>query len=172
MRQLIASDEATPCSTQPKKPCSDCPFARAALPGWLGTMSVKDWERAILGESMIDCHTLIGPQCAGAAILRANICKVPRDKKQLRLEPDEKLVFSDTKEFRDHHTKRSDPVPEDSVRCDDCGGTYVAGAPHYMFCPVKMCSECGTTVSYILPVEDEDDLDVDGNPIRLCEECK
>lgn len=103
MKRFVSSDEAVPCNTQPTKPCSDCPFARSAIRGWLGTMSPEDWMKAAHGESLIDCHTLIGPQCAGAAIYRANMCKVPRDSSQLRLEPDRKLVFSTPNEFLEHH---------------------------------------------------------------------
>lgn len=104
-RKLISADEAVPCSTQPTLPCSDCPFARNALAGWLGNLSIEDWIQAVHGEALIDCHTLIGPQCAGAAIYRANVCKLPHDSRILRLRPSRELVFASPMEFRKHHAK-------------------------------------------------------------------
>lgn len=50
------------------------------------------------------------------------------------------------------------------VRCPDCGGKYAAGAPHFMFCPVKMCSVCGTTYQNII------EPNADGE--RICERCQ
>jgi hypothetical protein len=55
------------------------------------------------GESLIDCHVFEGPQCAGSAIFRSNICKKPRDKSLLVLPANKELVFSSNAEFRDHH---------------------------------------------------------------------
>lgn len=167
-KQLISGDQAKPSKRQIRKPCSDCPFARTALKGWLGIVPINEWVRALRGEGKVDCHTLIGPQCAGAAIFRANICKKPRDKSLLTLPPDEKLVFSSVEEFTKHHNEG-----KDTIHCDDCGGDYMAGAPHYMFCPAKMCTECGTSFSYTIPVYDSRTVDEDGNPAprRLCHRC-
>lgn len=102
-RQFISADEAIPCDHQPTKPCADCPFARTAIAGWLGNMTVDEWIKAVHGEAMIDCHTLIGPQCAGAAIYRGNVCKLPHDKDNLKLPADRKIVFASPMEFRSHH---------------------------------------------------------------------
>lgn len=55
-------------------------------------------------DQRIECHTLIGAQCAGSAIYRANICKMPRDPAVLRLPPDTKRVFA-FEEFAEHHKK-------------------------------------------------------------------
>jgi hypothetical protein len=55
------------------------------------------------GEAFIDCHCTTNQQCAGAAIYRANVCKSPRDKTLLRLEPDKALVFASSQEFLKHH---------------------------------------------------------------------
>jgi hypothetical protein len=166
-KQLISGEEAVPSKRQIRKPCSDCPFGRIALKGWLGSMPLPDWIRAIQGESRIDCHTLIGPQCAGAAIFRANICKKPRDKSLLVLPPDDSLVFSSVEEFTKHHGKK------DLIHCNDCNGDYVPGAPHYMFCAAKMCTDCGCTFSYNIPIYDSRTVDEDGEPAprRLCHEC-
>lgn len=104
-RQCIASDEAPVSNLQHTKPYTDCPFARTALPGWLGTVTAQEWVATLHGDGRIDCHAISGPQCAGAAIYRANVCKLPRDKSQLALPADRKLVFSGPGEFLRHHEK-------------------------------------------------------------------
>ena len=102
-KQLISYDQATPCSKQITKPCSDCPWARKALAGWLGSDSIETWLQTTHGEYSVDCHTRIGVQCAGLAIYRANTAKLPRDKSILVLPIDRKLVFATPDEFREHH---------------------------------------------------------------------
>lgn len=104
-RQLVSSEEAVPCSAQIDKPCSDCPWARTALPGWLGSMTSEEWIQAAHDETRIDCHTLVGPQCAGAAIYRANVCKNVRDPSLLKLPKDRDSVFASPTEFKEHHSK-------------------------------------------------------------------
>lgn len=107
---LICSDEATPCKKQITKPCSDCPFARAALSGWLGGLSAKEWIQVAHGdpEPTTDhtglCHAHTGDiQCAGLAIYRANVCKKPRNPKVLILPRDTDLVFASPNQFIEHH---------------------------------------------------------------------
>lgn len=100
---MVTSDEAVPCGTQFEKPCGDCPFRRDAIPGWLGTMSPEQWLLAVHGEARIDCHAHIGPQCAGAAIYRANMAKRPRDASLLRLAADRDTVFASPSEFKEYH---------------------------------------------------------------------
>lgn len=102
-RQLIASDEAVPAKGQHTHPCSDCPWARTALPGWTGGLPTRQWLAAAHGDERIDCHTLRGAQCAGSAIYRANVCKISRDPKVLRLPADRVTVFSNPAEFEAHH---------------------------------------------------------------------
>lgn len=104
-RQLISSDEAAEAKGQHEKPCSDCPWARAALHGWLGGLSVDEWLAAAHGEANIECHALQGAQCAGAAIYRANMCKLPRDPDILRLPANRASVFATPMEFREHHSQ-------------------------------------------------------------------
>jgi hypothetical protein len=91
---------------QHSKPCSDCPWRRKCLPGWVGVVDTpEDWLAHAHGESKVDCH-LHGPaQCAGMAIYRANVCKVPISPSILRLEPNTDLVFSRPAEFIEHHRK-------------------------------------------------------------------
>jgi hypothetical protein len=102
-RQLLAADEAVEAKSQHNKPCSDCPFARKALAGWIGSLSIDEWVRAVHGEARIDCHTLDGAQCAGAAIYRANVWKHPRNPELLVLPADRERVFGNPVEFRMHH---------------------------------------------------------------------
>lgn len=110
-RTLVTWAEAQPVDTQPTKACGDCPWRRDSLAGWLGEMSPEEWVKAALADGQIQCHALVGPDgpvhCAGAAIFRANLCKVPRDPDALRLPPDRKAVFAMPDEFRRHHDGRS-----------------------------------------------------------------
>lgn len=120
--QLKTLEEAKVSPKQHKKPCADCPWARTAVPDWLGGETSGGWVSLVHSDVHIDCHTLLKKkaerhddrsvdpmepwQCAGAAIYRANVCKSPRDKTNLELPPDEKLVFSSPQGFLDHHTRK------------------------------------------------------------------
>lgn len=59
-RRLLSAADAVPAKSQHVKPCSDCPWSRGSLPGWLGTMSVDDWLAAAHGEAVVECHCLTG----------------------------------------------------------------------------------------------------------------
>lgn len=122
--KLISGDQARPTSVQRTSPCSDCPFRRDALPGWLGDSTPEEFLRMTHGESRIDCHTEVGPQCAGAAIYRRNVCKSPRDLTQLVLPANRVLVFGSPREFLDHHTG----APTARLRCKCGGELYVDDA--------------------------------------------
>lgn len=102
-RRLVSGDEAKRATRQHTRPCGDCPWRRDALPGWLGSLTIDEWLRATHGEARIDCHTLRGVQCAGAAIYRGNVCKSPRDPKILRLPADRTTVFASPTQFIDYH---------------------------------------------------------------------
>ena len=108
-RYLITSDEAVETRGQTKRPCSDCPWARASLPAWLGTATKEEWIQIAHGEYKVECHTRKDNQCAGLAIYRANVAKSVRDPSVLVLPPDEKAVFSTPMEFLDHHAKVGAP---------------------------------------------------------------
>jgi hypothetical protein len=103
MRRIISSDEAKIATVQHEKPCGDCPWTRKAVPGWLGSLSPDEWIEAAHGESTSECHTLLGAQCAGMAIYRANMCKLPRNQSALKLKADRENVFATPKEFLNHH---------------------------------------------------------------------
>lgn len=104
--KLISIAEAVQAKRQHEQPCSDCPWARDALHGWLGGASVEEWLQAAHGDERIDCHVLQGAQCAGAAIFRRNTCKTSRDPEVLVLPRDIVTVFASDAEFADHHTIR------------------------------------------------------------------
>src|SRR5258708_25948211 len=104
--QLKTCDDARPIKGQHTKPCSDCPFARNSLAGWLGNSTAGEWISAVHGDARIDCHVYSNQQCAGAAIYRANVCKVPRDRNALTFHPDGKLVFNSPVEFAGHHATK------------------------------------------------------------------
>lgn len=101
--QLLTGDQARTVKTQHKSPCSDCPFARKSLAGWLGSFSPSRWLWIIHGEGRVDCHTRVPMQCAGAAIFRGNVCKSPHDPERLVLPQDTVRVFSNDQEFLNHH---------------------------------------------------------------------
>ncbi len=104
-RKLLSIEEAVAAKSQHLKPCSDCPWTREALPGWLGGVSIEEWLAAAHGEGRIDCHTLLGAECAGAAVYRANVAKLCRGA-ALRLPADREAVFGSPAEFAAHHSRR------------------------------------------------------------------
>lgn len=107
-RTLISSAESRPARAQHTSPCGDCPWRRNSLRGWLGSLTSHEWLRAAHGEARIDCHTLRGPQCAGAATYRSNVCKRPKDAGLLLLPPDRGNVFATPAEFAEHHAAEAD----------------------------------------------------------------
>lgn len=107
-KRLVARSEAKPTTKQHRSPCCDCPFRRDSLPGWLGGSTPEQFVRHAHADLPYPCHTKIGPQCAGMAIYRANICKSPRDPKAFRLPADKVKVFSWPTEFINHHSTATD----------------------------------------------------------------
>lgn len=104
-KKLITTNEAVRAKGQHKQPCSDCPWARASLPGWLGGSTADDWLKEGHGDHSIPCHVFSGAQCAGAAIYRRNVLKTPRDPECLRLEANREVVFATPVEFKQHHER-------------------------------------------------------------------
>ena len=102
-----------------EKPCGECPFRRASMPGWLGSNAPADFIVAITTEQPLPCHSSIdyddpewrdkfmagnvGRLCAGALIMSANMCKRPRDPKFPQRPADRELVFANHLEFMAHH---------------------------------------------------------------------
>lgn len=89
--------------TQHKAPCRECPWRRAAARGWLGSLTADEWLSHAHGETILQCHIIGGCQCAGAAIYRRNVAKLPRPP-ALILPADPALCFSSRAEFKAHHT--------------------------------------------------------------------
>lgn len=107
-RQLISSDEAITSPVQHTKPCSDCPFARTALNGWLGGVSIEEWLERARTNTLVPCHVIENQQCAGLAIYRRNMCKLPIPP-LLALPVDKETVFATPMEFIEHHSKVWNP---------------------------------------------------------------
>ncbi len=108
---------------QHKKACKECPWRKKALQGWLGSNTPQEWLEMAHGESKVSCHTLGNklltpesrdryegnkeePQCAGMAIYRRNMCKIPKDKELLVLPADRETIFSNPMEFLKHHLRK------------------------------------------------------------------
>jgi hypothetical protein len=106
-KKFISSEEAVQAKCQHTTPCSDCPWRRDSLNGWLGGASPEEWIQAAHSDEVVPCHTLKGAQCAGIAIYRANTAKLPYPP-NLTLPADRKKVFSWRTEFLEHHSK----IPE------------------------------------------------------------
>jgi hypothetical protein len=114
--KMITGDQAIITKKQHKSPCSDCPFRRDSIPGWLGTMNVNEWVQLAHGEGKADCHTTKrsdseGWACAGLAIYRSNVAKSVHDLNALRLPADRVNVFS-FGEFKKHHESKLMPEAE------------------------------------------------------------
>lgn len=105
-------------------PCNECPWRREHPAGWLGPLSANEWIALAASEEPIACHKTIPDgydderdhwtalarteqmtQCAGAAIFRANISKLPRNGSVVRLPRDTDAVFAKSTEFLNHHQR-------------------------------------------------------------------
>lgn len=154
-RQLVTNLTAKPAKGQHKKPCDDCPFARHALNGWLGGLTAERWLQIAHGEGQSECHTMTGVDCAGLAIYRANVVKLPRDPAALVLPADHKLCFSTKQEFLKHHStplkataapkqsefKTKDPKDQDVCAKLDCRAP--CDAEDFCFgCGFFICNDC------------------------------
>lgn len=103
-RKLISSDKAIRGKVQHTRPCSDCPMARLALPGWLGGADPEEYRRLAHSDALVSCHAIRGTQCAGIAIYRANVAK-RCDPPNLVMPKDQRLVFATPMEFLAHHER-------------------------------------------------------------------
>lgn len=109
--RLVLDDQRVPSKVQHTDPCPDCPWARAAAPGWLGPHDASAWLAYAHSEALIPCHSYDGPQCAGNAIYRSNVCKMQRGD-MLDLPVDKEKVFATPGEFRHHHEPKVPITPE------------------------------------------------------------
>lgn len=131
-RKLLTTQEAVVTAKQHTTPCSDCPFLRTALPGWLGGHTANEFIRGAHSEVIMDCHTRKQPerlvvgtdedplelayeddhhwQCAGVATYRANVCKQTLSPEILKGKADRKTVFAFAQEFAEHHGQKLEPL--------------------------------------------------------------
>lgn len=103
MEKLISSDEAVEAECQHTTPCSDCPWRRDSLNGWLGGHTAEEFVDIARSDFPYPCHTIKNQQCAGMAIYRRNTLKAPRPP-AIMLEKDKETVFATPMEFTAHHT--------------------------------------------------------------------
>jgi hypothetical protein len=115
-KQLISGDQARVCKRQHTKPCSDGPWSRKALPGWLAAETPFWWLVAAHGDGKMECHTKRtetgSHECAGASIFRSNVVKDHAG--NLKLPKDKETVFANDQEFAEHHLRR--PVSFEEIR--------------------------------------------------------
>lgn len=103
-KKLVVWEDAEDAVCQHDTPCSDCPWRRDSAPGWLGSMTPREWtDAAHHSNTLVDCHTMRGAQCAGIAIYRRNVCQRV-DPPSIRLEADRETVFANRMEFESHHS--------------------------------------------------------------------
>lgn len=107
-KKLVTINESVPREEQHTHPCSDCPFARSSIKGWLGGSTAEEYLVIGHSDEPIACHMHDNQQCAGAAMYRANVMKLPRNKEALRLPAECKSVFATPMEFLAHHGRESD----------------------------------------------------------------
>lgn len=100
-KKLISSAEAVVGKAQHTQPCSDCPMARSALPGWLGGVTPEEYAQLAHSDAMVNCHAIRRTQCAGMAIYRKNVCKSAF----FVLPADKVAVFATPFEFLKHHRR-------------------------------------------------------------------
>lgn len=143
--KFLSKAEGVQARKQHRQPCSDCPFLRDAVPGWLG----GDEPGAFVGlahlNSEMQCHVLLGAQCAGGAVYRANICKrvtLPL----LTLPADKVKVFGNPMEFVEHHLRVKGKVTKAKV-AKECREGMTAAMTRILAAP---------TVDDDGPDEDED----------------
>lgn len=102
------------------KPCSDCPFRRKSMPGWLGHSSPEGFIDCMQRDEPLPCHQTIdyddpnwldkwvaqqdtGKMCAGALIFMANKLQRAHDRDFPTMTKDKETVFSNSVEFVRHH---------------------------------------------------------------------
>lgn len=99
-----------------RSPCGGCPWRTVAIPGWLGPWRADEWIALAHSDEPIACHESIQEddswegalQCAGSAVYRANVCKLPRNPEVAVGTPDRQTIFAKPSAFLAHH-KIGDP---------------------------------------------------------------
>lgn len=106
------------------KPCSECPWRRSSIRGWLGASTPREFLATTMAEHRMPCHKTIdyerpdwkvaaaaAPLCVGSLVFLANICKIPRDPDlaaaRMMVAADREEVFSSPSQFLDHHSRET-----------------------------------------------------------------
>lgn len=102
--------------SQHTTPCGECPFRRQAWPGYFGSNEPENFSLLSMSDARMPCHPTVdyedqdwevlqedSPECAGRAIMMANMAKRPRDRDRMVLEQDKVKVFSTITEFNEWH---------------------------------------------------------------------
>lgn len=110
---------------QHKKSCATCPFSSKSKPGELGGSPVEMFVGQAYGPFFLPCHEATDysnpdwkqqydvPQCAGAAIYRANCHPAKRPDMLLHLEAgSDETVFKSPAGFVAHHMGVPEPIAE------------------------------------------------------------
>lgn len=109
-KQLVTRDEAEVVKKQPSVPCSDCPFRRTSLAGWLGGSTPEEYRRLAHSDTFIECHAVKldedVAECVGAAIYRANVAKMAPPG-CMKVKSDRMTVFATPMEFISHHGREA-----------------------------------------------------------------
>lgn len=117
------------------KPCSDCPFRRNAMPGWLGESSPEGFLDCIQRDEPLPCHQTInyedpdwlvkwsrqrntGRMCAGSLIFMANKAQRPHDPTFPTMPADKATVFANSVEFVRHHREAAVHSWDDATMSD------------------------------------------------------
>ncbi|GAA5141227.1 DUF6283 family protein [Thalassotalea piscium] len=86
-----------------KRPCSDCPFRKDSLKGWLGEQRMTE----ILDHRAFVCHKKTDKQCAGHMLINGHNNDFVRLANNLGIELElsgKELVFETKKECISHHS--------------------------------------------------------------------
>lgn len=131
-----------------KNPCPECPFNRAVKPGTLGGSPVETYIGQIYGPFVLACHMHIDykdtehpwdapqtyadtMQCAGAAIMRANLGVAERMPEAIpKLPADHEKVFSTMGEFAVHHMQLPDTPKTEAIKRMADNPTFVNACLH------------------------------------------
>lgn len=108
------------CNLKHTQPCSDCPWRKDSIKGWLGGFPIDWFVERIYADVPLNCHNTLGnidgmsqeeiqrtkPLCAGALIQYRNMVKLPRDPELAAavtsVEQSDK-VFAHPHLFKQHH---------------------------------------------------------------------
>lgn len=160
-------------AVQPR-PCNECPWRRASIPGWLGPFTADEWNSMAHGEIAVACHTTIEEegnwdtpnirQCAGIATFRSNVCKSPRDPEVATLPADRENVFG-YGEFVAHHESKPTITPNES-RSEVSTTIRVTGLLEIDDDEVDPDDPCGMTEEAFIRYSDMFNLDdIDFRPV-------